>query len=389
MAATEPTITLTSGHAMPRVGLDTATLVEPQIAAGIGAGARHLDCARMYGNEAAVGRAVKASGVPRAAFFLTSKLFMTELRRDAVGEAVADTLQDLQTDYLDLLLIHWPLKYKKHTLFARDGPQTFGETWAAMEALVAVGKVRSIGVSNFDAAQLEALRAAATITPAVNQIEAHPRFPNQALVDWCLARKIAVVAWGPLAAGRGRLAEDVILWAAANMHQVSVSRLALRWNLERGVCVIPRSANPDHVRDALRAAAGPRLSKDDAALLARSRPPGRRRFPDLIGVWPASANVAWRLLGLGLHFVCSVLFLVCSIDVVATAKRRAVRREAAYAAFVFEQNRMEAAMEAKIAARAAVGKHTFTDGSDDANVDPAVGPALASARLEMMRCLPD
>ena len=101
---------------------------------------------------------------------------MTELRRDAVGAAVADTLNDLQTDYLDLLLIHWPLKYKPGTLFARDGAQDFAETWAAMEALVKDGKVRSIGVSNFDAAQLEALLKTAKIKPAVNQIEAHPRF---------------------------------------------------------------------------------------------------------------------------------------------------------------------------------------------------------------------
>ena len=165
---------------MPRVGLGTSKLVEKQIAEGIDAGARHLDCARMYGNEAAVGRAVKASKVPRSEFFLTSKLFMTELRRDAVGEAVADTLNDLQTDYLDLLLIHWPLKYKPGTLFARDGAQDFAETWAAMEALVKDGKVRSIGVSNFDAAQLEALMETAKIKPAVNQIEAHPRFPNSA-----------------------------------------------------------------------------------------------------------------------------------------------------------------------------------------------------------------
>ena len=149
--STDPTVTLSSGHAMPRVGLGTSKLVEKQIADGIEAGARHLDCARMYGNEAAVGRAVRASKVPRSDFFLTSKLFMTELRRDAVGEAVADTLRDLQTDYLDLLLIHWPLKYKPGTLFARDGAQDFAETWAAMEALVKQRRVRSIGVSNFDA----------------------------------------------------------------------------------------------------------------------------------------------------------------------------------------------------------------------------------------------
>ena len=383
--STDPTITLSSGHAMPRVGLGTSKLVEKQIADGIEAGARHLDCARMYGNEAAVGRAVRASKVPRSEFFLTSKLFMTELRRDAVGEAVADTLRDLQTDYLDLLLIHWPLKYKPGTLFARDGAQDFAETWAAMEALVKDGKVRSIGVSNFDAAQLEALLKMAKIPPAVNQIEAHPRFPNSALVAWCLSKKIAVVAWGPLAAGRGRLAEDQVLWTTANMHQVSVPRMALRWNLERGVCVVPRSANPEHVRDCLDAAAGPKLPKADVELLTRSRPEGRRRFPDVIGVWPASASVVCRLLGWWLHVLFSVLFRVCSVDVVALAKRRAIKREATYAAFVKERDAAIAAMEAKIAARAAEGKMTFTDGSEDMSVDPAIDPKLAAARLEMLR----
>ena len=172
----------------------------------------------------------------------------------------------------------------------------------------------------------------AKIKPAVNQIEAHPRFPNSALVAWCLSKKIAVVAWGPLASGRGRLAEDQVLWTTANMHQVSVPRMALRWNLERGVCVVPRSANPEHVRDCLEAAAGPKLPKADVELLTRSRPEGRRRFPDVIGVWPASANVACRLLGWWLDVLFSVLFRVCSVDVVALAKRRAIKREATYAA---------------------------------------------------------
>ena len=151
---------------------------------------------------------------------------------------------------------------------------------------------------------------------------------------------------GPLASGRGRLAEDQVLWTTANMHQVSVPRMALRWNLERGVCgPCSRSANPEHVRDCLEAAAGPKLPKADVELLTRSRPEGRRS-PDAPRRLAGVANVVCRSLGWWLHVLCSVLFRVCSVDVVALAKRRAIKREVTYAALK-ERDDAIAAMEAK------------------------------------------
>ena len=157
-ASYQDPMVLSSGYAMPRVGLGTAHLFEAQIAANLAAGARHLDCARIYGNEAAVGRAVRASGVPRCELFLTTKLWMDEARPERVAAALDDSLQQLQTSYVDLLLIHWPLKFRPGTVLARDGAVgDFSATWAAMEALVAAGKARSLGVSNFDEAQLSRL----------------------------------------------------------------------------------------------------------------------------------------------------------------------------------------------------------------------------------------
>jgi len=385
--ALSPTIKLSSGRAMPRVGLGTSKLVEAQILSNIvDAGARHLDGARLYGNEAAVGRAVEASKIPRAEFFLTSKLFMAELGPDAVAAAVDDTLADLRTTYLDLLLIHWPLKFKKGTVFARDGaPGDFREAWAAMEALVDAGKVRSLGVSNFDEAQLAPLLEASRIKPSVNQIEAHPLFPNEALTKWCLARGVAVVAWGPLARSARRLgSDDLELWNTAKMHSVSVARAALRWNLERGVCVIPQSTRADHVRDALAAVEGPKLNAQDAKLLGGSRLPGRRRFPDVVGVWPATATRLARVFGWALHVFFTLIFAVAPpLDVVALAKRRALRREAAYATFAKERANAEAEARKKMQERLAAGKVTVTDGVDDLQVDPSVeGAARRLAETE-------
>ena len=201
---------------------------------------------------------MRASGVPRCELFLTTKLWMDEARPERVAAALDDSLAQLQTSYVDLLLIHWPLKFRPGTVLARDGAVgDFSATWAAMEALVASGKARSLGVSNFDEAQLSRLLDdAKKIPPAVNQVEAHPKFPNQALVDFCLSRDVAVVAWGPLGGDPRRLGEDSMLWATAKMHAVSLCRCALRWNLERGVAVIPKSTRPAHVADALAATAG-------------------------------------------------------------------------------------------------------------------------------------
>ena len=349
----EPVI-LSSGHAMPRVGLGTAHLVEAEVGVNLASGARHLDCARIYGNEGAVGRAVAASGVARHELFLTSKLWVDELRPSAARAAVEDSLRELGTPYLDLLLIHWPLRFAQGTIFARDGVSGFRDTWAAMEAMVASGKVRSLGVSNFDEAQLGALLEdpSTKIPPAVNQIEAHPTFPNQDLVDFCQRAGVVVVAWGPLGGSPRRLGSvDSMLWATAKMHAASLSRCALRWNLERGVVVIPKSTRAAHVKDALAATTGPKFTRDDKRLLAESRKRGSRRFPDVIGVWPAQrGKTLARALGFLLHLLFSLAFaFLPKIDAVAVARGRHARKEVRYAAARAEA---EAAAEAE-ATRAA------------------------------------
>ena len=147
------TVRLLTGYSMPRVGMGTTRLVEAEIRANIEAGARHLDCARVYGNEAAVGRAIARSGVARRELFLTTKVFCADLRPARLRASVAASLADLRTAYVDLLLIHWPVKWAPGTVLTRDGAVgDFRDAWRAMEALVAEGKARSLGVSNFDAA---------------------------------------------------------------------------------------------------------------------------------------------------------------------------------------------------------------------------------------------
>ena len=155
LVALDPMRVLSSGRRMPVIGLGTAHLLERQVLSALRAGVRHLDCARMYGNEEAVGRAIRASGVPRAELFVTSKLYNDEHAPADVAASCRAALAALQLDKLDLFLVHWPLAWRRGTLFvAPDAGVTIAATWRAMEGLVDAGLVDSIGVSNFDAAQV-------------------------------------------------------------------------------------------------------------------------------------------------------------------------------------------------------------------------------------------
>mmetsp|Transcript_25874 Transcript_25874/g.103414 ORF Transcript_25874/g.103414 Transcript_25874/m.103414 type:complete len:372 (-) Transcript_25874:688-1803(-) len=319
---------------MPLVGLGTAHLLEHEILAGIDAGARHLDCAPIYGNEAAVGRAIKRSGVARAELFVTTKVWNDAHRPALARQSVLASLEDLQLDAVDLVLLHWPTSWRPGTVLCRDAHVVdWRATWCALSELVREGKVRALGVSNFDAAQLDALTAAAHGQAArvcVNQIEAHPQFQNGALVAACQERGVQCVAWGPLAKGRSALRADARLAAVAAKRGIDATAVALRWNLDRGVAVVPKSTNPANVAANLKVAALQPLDKDDAALLALCET-GRRRFPDVVGVWPSTA---WRLAGV-VGVVASIVarcvfFFVGPVDLVALSKRRHRQKEAAF-----------------------------------------------------------
>lgn len=237
-----PDITLSNGVTIPQLGFGT-WLVSPAdapdvVGRALTAGYRHIDTAQGYGNEAGVGAAIAASGIDRAELFLTSKLNNDQHAPADVRASFEQTLRDLGTDYLDLFLIHWPLPTRY------DGD--FSSTWAAMTDLLNDGRLRAAGVSNFEPAHLERIIADTGIVPVVNQIEAHPYFPNTATREWSLAHGIAVEAWGPL--GQGKVLGDPVVGEIAREAGRSDAQVILRWHIQRGDIVFPKSTSTERMR---------------------------------------------------------------------------------------------------------------------------------------------
>jgi 2,5-diketo-D-gluconate reductase A len=240
---TTPTIDLNDGNAIPQLGFgvfqippkDTAWAVSIALEAGY----RHIDTAEMYGNEQGVGEAVRASGLDRAEVYITSKLNNGFHRPDEARRAFAQTLTELQTDYVDLFLIHWPLP----TLYDGD----FVSTWKTLEEFRADGRARSIGVSNFQVDHLERLAAECDVVPAVNQIELQPYFHNTEVDAYDRAHGIATEAWAPIA--QGRVLDDPTLNEIAGRLGKSPAQVALRWHIQRGNIVFPKSITPARIRE--------------------------------------------------------------------------------------------------------------------------------------------
>lgn len=250
---TVPTVTLNNGTKVPQLGFgvfqvpaeQTQRVVEDALEAGY----RHIDTAAAYRNEAGVGAAIAASGIPREELFITTKL-----RNGEQGEpfkAFEASLRALGLDYVDLYLIHWPVPSQGLYLAA----------WQAMERLYANQLARSIGVSNFLAAHLEALQASAQVTPAVNQIELHPTFQQRELAALSRSRGIAVEAYSPLGQGADLSAEAVQVLAAAQ--EATPAQIVLAWHLKQGTIVIPKTSSAKRMRENL-AAATLELSSDEA-----------------------------------------------------------------------------------------------------------------------------
>jgi len=274
-AEAPPSHRLSTGALMPAVGLGTweapRGVVGAAVETALAAGYRHLDCAHVYGNEREVGAALDrfcaTSGVPRSEIFVTSKLWNSFRTETAVRAAFEDSRRKLGLEYLDLYLIH----------FCVGDVRT---AWRAMETLVDEGRCRAIGVSNFEPHDLDELLAYARIKPAVVQIELHPRLPQAAYVERLLKDDIAVVAYSPLGRGAvGRLLDDDVVHGIARKHGVEPSVVLLRWNLQRGVAVIPKSVSParirqNHAREVFETV----LDRDDCEALA-ALDDGRRFVP--------------------------------------------------------------------------------------------------------------
>jgi 2,5-diketo-D-gluconate reductase A len=238
-----PNITLNNGQTIPQFGFGVFQIEPKHTAAAVStaleAGYRHIDTAEMYGNEAEVGEAVAASGLDRGEVFLTSKLNNDAHEPDAAREAFDGTLKALGVDYVDLFLIHWPLPTRY------DGD--FVSTWKTLEEFYREGRARSIGVSNFQPQHLRRLHGQTDIIPAVNQIEAHPYLTQDDVRAFCAQHQIAVEAWSPL--GKGGVLDDPVIGRIAERTGKTPAQVVLRWHIQRGDIVFPKSVTPDRIRE--------------------------------------------------------------------------------------------------------------------------------------------
>lgn len=239
-----PTVTFNDGYLMPALGLGTFQVRGGQgvnqILAAIKDGYRSLDTATNYDNEGAVGEAIRRSGLPRSAFFVTSKLPGKYHRYADATMAIQESLYRLRLDYFDLYLIHWPLPKRDH----------YVEAWQAMIDARTRGLIRSIGVSNFEPEHLDRLVKETGVTPAVNQIEAHPYWNNQRMLAADQQRGIVTEAWSPLGRGSAALKEPLIQ-KLAKKYAKNVGQIILRWHFQRGIVPIPKASNLMHQRSNL------------------------------------------------------------------------------------------------------------------------------------------
>jgi 2,5-diketo-D-gluconate reductase A len=265
-----PNVRLSDGVEIPQLGFgvfqvppdETQRAVEDALAAGY----RHLDTAAAYRNERGVAAAVAASGIPRGEIFITTKLWNSEQGFDSTLAAFERSLEALDTDHVDLYLIHWPVPTEDR----------FVETWRAFERIRDEGRVRTIGVSNFRVEDLERLEREAGQMPTINQIELHPLLQQAELRAWHAGHGIATEAWSPLAQGEV-LGDDTLVTIAAH-HQRTVAQVILRWHLQLGNVVIPKSVTPSRVRENFDLFDF-ELTEDDLATIARLDA-GHRTGPD-------------------------------------------------------------------------------------------------------------
>jgi 2,5-diketo-D-gluconate reductase A len=236
-----PEITLNDGARIPQFGFGVYKVAPEETAAAIrtalDVGYRHLDTAAMYHNEEGVGQGIRDAGIERRDVFITSKLDNGFHEPDAARRAFDATLAAIGSDYVDMYLIHWPLP----TRYGGD----FVSTWRTLEEFAADGRARSIGVSNFHVPHLQRLAAATDTVPAVNQVEAHPYFTNAGVRNYCLQNGIAFEAWSPLA--RGKVLDDPVVGRIAETMGRSPAQVVLRWHLQRGDIVFPKSVSPQRI----------------------------------------------------------------------------------------------------------------------------------------------
>jgi diketogulonate reductase-like aldo/keto reductase len=236
--ALDSTLTLADGVHIPRFGLGVFRAgreTKDAVRCALEAGYRHVDTAHIYRNEVDVGAAIRGGPVPRAEVFVTTKLWNDHHGYDAALRAFDESLAALRLEYVDLYLLHWPV------------PELRLESWRALEAIHRAGQARAIGVSNFTARHLQELVDVAQTLPAVNQVELHPFLPQPELVAACRRLGVAVEAYSPLA--KGRRLDHPVLAEVGRAHNKTVAQVMIRWALQKGFIVIPKSAHPKRIQE--------------------------------------------------------------------------------------------------------------------------------------------
>jgi 2,5-diketo-D-gluconate reductase A len=236
-----PTIRLNDGNAMPQVGFGVWRVSNAEagttLAEAVKAGYRSIDTASIYGNEEGVGEAIRAVSLPREELFITTKVWNDRQGYDSTLRAFDESLARLKLDHVDLYLIHWPVA----------GSEAYRDTWRALIKLKQEGRAKSIGVSNFLVPHLQRLIDETGVTPAINQIELHPRFQQKELSAFHKANGIATECWSPL--GQGKILRDETLAAIGRKYGKTPAQVILRWHIDNGFVVIPKSVTSSRIRE--------------------------------------------------------------------------------------------------------------------------------------------
>jgi len=242
-------VKLNNGIEMPMLGFGVFQVKDGNqcieaVKTALAAGYRSLDTASVYGNEKSVGTAMKESGVPREEIFLTTKVWNEVQRTGDVEEAFKQSLSDLQTDYIDLYLIHWPVKGR------------YVDTWLSLEKIYNSGRAKAIGISNFHEYHIDDIEKVWSVVPVINQIELHPRLTQKPLIKYCRDRNIIPESWSPLGGSnpgevKNKIVQEPVIETIGKKYGKSPAQVILRWNIDLGIVTIPKSINPSRIRENL------------------------------------------------------------------------------------------------------------------------------------------